>query len=158
MRKKTEPRRDPAILEAREDAVTTGVVLDTHALIWLVTGNERLKPGPVATLEFAAVAEGLFVPAISLWEIGMLHAKGRISIPGGVNSWVRRVLTLPGLHLSPLSPEIALNAADLTGLHGDPADRMLVATAIHLGFPLATADTKILRWAAKNGLRTVDLD
>lgn len=126
-------------------------------MIWLVTGNERLKSGPVATLEFAAVAEGLFVPAISLWEIGMLHAKGRLAIPGGVVSWVRRVLTLPGLHLSPLTPEIALGSAALSDLHGDPADRMMVATALHLGFPLATADTKIISWAGKNGLRVVDL-
>jgi len=147
-KKKSEP--SGAALEARESGAAGGVVLDTHALIWLLAGDSRLKKPVLSALEAAATAEGLFVAAISVWEIGMLEAKGRIAIAGGASAWVRRALQLPGVQLAPLHPEIALSAAALPDFHGDPADRLIVATAIYLGFPLATADQKIKAWGTKH--------
>jgi PIN domain nuclease of toxin-antitoxin system len=144
-------------LEARESGSGGGLVLDTHALIWLLAGDPRLKKPVLSVLDSAATAEGLFVPAISIWEIGMLETKGRISIAGGASAWVRRALQLPGLQLAPLHPEITLSAAALADFHGDPADRMIVATAIYLGFPLATADQKIKAWGAKRKVRVLGL-
>ena len=146
-----------AALEARESGYSGGLVLDTHALIWFLAGDSRLKKPVVSALEDAATGEGLFIPAISIWEIGMLEAKGRIAIAGGASAWVRRTLQLPGLQLAPLHHEIALSAAALPDFHGDPADRMIVATAIYLGFPLATADQKIKAWGAKRNLRILAL-
>lgn len=149
-KKKSEP--SSASLEARESGAGGGFVLDTHTLIWFLIGDPRLKKPALSALEAAATAEGLFIPAISVWEIGMLEAKGRISIAGGASAWVRRALQLPGMQLAPLHPEIALSAAALPDFHGDPADRMIVATAIYLGFPLATADEKIKAWGGKHKL------
>lgn len=150
MPKKSEKSSSP--WEARESSGPSGLVLDTHVTIWLLAGDARLKKPVRSRLETAAESEGLFLPAISVWEIGMLESKGRIHLEGGVAAWMRRVLQLPGIHLVPLHPEIALAAASLEDFHGDPADRMIVATSIHLGFPLATADEKIQRWAPKHRL------
>ncbi|HXP91087.1 MAG TPA: type II toxin-antitoxin system VapC family toxin [Fibrobacteria bacterium] len=147
-KRKSEP--SGAVLEARESGASSGFVLDTHALIWFLTGDPRLKKSVLHSLEAATTSEGLFIPAISIWEIGMLEAKGRISIAGGASAWVRRALQLPGLLLAPLHPEISLSAASLPDFHGDPADRMIVATSIYLGFPLATADQKIKAWGVKH--------
>lgn len=146
------PERSSSLWEARESPGPTGLVLDTHVTIWLLAGDARLKKPVRSRLETAAESEGLFLPAISVWEIGMLESKGRIRLEGGVAAWMRRALQLSGIHLAPLHPEIALAAASLEDFHGDPADRMIVATAIHLGFPLATADEKIQRWAPKHRL------
>jgi PIN domain nuclease of toxin-antitoxin system len=147
-KKKSDP--SSTVLEARESGTPGGFVLDTHVLIWFLTGHPHLKKPALSAMEAAATSEGLFIPAISIWEIGMLEAKGRISIAGGASAWVRRALQLPGLHLAPLQPEISLSAAALPDFHGDPADRMIVATAVYLGFPLATADQKIKTWGGKH--------
>lgn len=154
MPKKTE---SSSALTARESDFASGMVLDTHALIWMLAGDARLKKSARGILDQAAKAEGLFVPAISIWEIGMLEAKGRLSFPGGTAAWVRRALMLPGLNLAALEPEIALAAANLVDFHGDPADRLIAATAIHLGFPLATADHKIRSWGDRGHLRILSV-
>jgi PIN domain nuclease of toxin-antitoxin system len=154
-KKKSDPH--DAALEAREFNAGGGVVLDTHVLIWLLAEDARLKKPVRATLESAATSEGLFIPAICVWEIGMLEAKGRIAIAGGAVAWVRRVLQLPGLQLVPLHPEIALSAAAFPDFHGDPADRLIVATALYMGFPLATADSRIRAWCHTKAMRILDL-
>jgi PIN domain nuclease of toxin-antitoxin system len=154
-KKKSDPHS--AVLEAREFAAGGGIVLDTHVLIWLLAEDARLKKPVRAALEAAATAEGLFIPAICVWEIGMLETKGRIAIAGGASAWVRRALQLPGLQLAPLHPEIALSAATLPDFHGDPADRLVVATALYMGFPLATADSRIRAWGHTRAMGIIDL-
>jgi PIN domain nuclease of toxin-antitoxin system len=153
-KRKAEPAS--ATWEAREAGFAGGFVLDTHVLVWLLTGDPRLTKPTRSALDAGARGEGLFVPSISVWEIGMLEAKGRIAIAGGAAAWVRRALQLPGLQLVPLHPEISLSAAQLADFHGDPADRMIVATALHLGFPLVTADRKIQAWATGHRLAILD--
>jgi len=81
----------------------------------------------------------------------MLEAKGRIRLSKDCLSWVHDALSSPGISLVPLTPEIAVESCRLPGtFHGDPADRILVATARLLGATLITRDTMILSYGRKN--------
>jgi PIN domain nuclease of toxin-antitoxin system len=78
----------------------------------------------------------------------MLAAKGRISLSRPVDDWVQAALRGPGVRLLPLSPETAIESTRLPGVpHGDPADRILIASARTLGGQLATCDSEILTYA-----------
>lgn len=126
------------------------LLLDTHILIWMLEGSDRVSVAARARLRHAADAEQLLVSAITPWEIGMLTAKGRLKLSREVNHWLAAALALPGIHLEPLSPAIAVDSSRLPGeLHGDPVDRILVATARHADATLMTADQRLLNYAAQ---------
>jgi len=128
--------------------VKAPLLLDTHPLIWLMEGTSRLSRTARKLAEEAAKDGVLRVSAISLWEIATLESKGRISFDRDCQTWVNEMLASPGLHLVPLTPEIAVQSTRLPGtLHGDPADRILIATARILNATLLTADDKILAYA-----------
>lgn len=147
------PTRRPA---AAAPGRTPCVLLDTHVLVWLVSGDTRLAPAARRLIDQAAAGAQVWVSAITPWEIGMLVAKGSLTLARDVAQWVQEVLALPGVRLAPLQPEIAVAATRLPGdLHGDPADRMLAATARHLGAVLVTADEKLLAYSAAGHLAAV---
>jgi PIN domain nuclease of toxin-antitoxin system len=119
-------------------------LLDTHAFLWLVNGDDRIKKmTEFNALIRASEVSGLRISAISIWEIAMLEAKGRIRFSLDVSDWVEQALLLPGLILVPLLLHVAVTSTRLPGkFHGDPADRIIVATARYLQCPLVTADKK----------------
>jgi PIN domain nuclease of toxin-antitoxin system len=132
------------------------LVLDTHVWIWLMEGSERLSVAARERIQQGVRAEALRVAAISVWEAAMLEAKGRIVFDEDCAAWVRRALGAPGLSLFPLTPEVAIASTRLPGtFQGDPADRMIVATARASGATLVTADSAILRYAASGHLRVL---
>jgi PIN domain nuclease of toxin-antitoxin system len=134
------------------------LLLDTHVWIWMVEGavTELGHAAQNAVME-AGAAGRVLVSAISVWEVGMLEAKGRIRFSIEVGEWVRRALTAPGVHFSPLTPEVALDSTRLPGaVHGDPADRILIATARRVGATLVTRDTKILDYGRQGLLTAID--
>ncbi len=89
----------------------------------------------------------MWVSAITPWEIGMLVAKGRLVLDRDVMDWLQAALSLPGIRVAPLEPALAVASTRLPGeLHGDPADRLIVATARHLGATLVTADAALLAY------------
>jgi PIN domain nuclease of toxin-antitoxin system len=110
-------------------------VLDTHVWIWALEGTGGdLSNATIRVIEQAAGSGDVAVAAISVWELAMLEAKGRISLSRSVEEWVAAALTAPGVRLVDLAPEIALDSTRLPGLaHADPADRMIIATARVLG-------------------------
>jgi PIN domain nuclease of toxin-antitoxin system len=119
------------------------LLLDTHVWLWLVGGVEPLKRPVLSAVEGAARRGRIRVSAISVWELAMLEAKGRIRLSKDCLAWVREALSAPGTSLVPLTPEIAVETSRLPGeFHGDPADRILVATARLLGATLLTRDEK----------------
>jgi PIN domain nuclease of toxin-antitoxin system len=128
-----------------------GVVLDTCAVIWLANGD-RLRPEAFKAIMEAALQEGVFVSAISAWEIGLLDrrgAAGGISFLPDPKTWFGRMMAGPSIRTAPFTPDIAIDASRLPEpLHGDPADRLLIATARQLGYPLVTRDRKIAAYAA----------
>jgi len=134
------------------------LLLDTRIWIWVLEGAvpEIGHAAQNAVMEAGAIGKVL-VSAISVWEVGMLEAKGRIRFSLEVGEWVRRALAAPGVHLAPLTPEIALDSTRLPEpVHGDPADRILVATARRMGATLVTRDTRILDYGRQGLLSVID--
>jgi PIN domain nuclease of toxin-antitoxin system len=133
------------------------IVADTHVLIWAVQDDERLGPAARGTVDAAARADGLTIAAITPWEIAMLAQKGRLALGRDVGAWIDAALALPGVRLAPLLPAIAVDSVRLPGdLHADPADRMIVATARHLGLPLLTADAALLAYGSAGYVAVID--
>ena len=129
-------------------------VLDTHVWIWIMEGlKSDLSNATVKAIEEAGGRAELALAAISVWELGMLEARGRITLSRSIDEWVRAALTAPGLRLVDLTPEIALESTRLPGNpHGDPADRMIIATTRVLGATLITCDDQILAYGASGHL------
>ncbi len=95
--------------------------------------------------------------AITAWEIALLVSKARMTLGQDVLDWIRAALAISGLRLAPLEPEIAVASTRLPfEMHADPADRILVATARHLGATLVTADRALLDLAGKGYIRAMD--
>ncbi len=133
------------------------IVLDTHALIWVVNDDPRLGSAARATIDDTVRTDFVLVSAISPWEIALLAEKGRLRLGREVGSWIKAALALPGIRLAPVEPEIAVDSVRLPGsLHADPADRLIVATARHWAAPLLTADNAILPYGADGHVRTID--
>lgn len=134
------------------------VVLDTHVWLWLVEGAaDRLSAAAIGEIGEASRQGAVRVSAISVWEVAMLEAKGRLSLSRPVEEWVRSALRAPGLRLLPLTPEIAVESTRLPGeAHGDPADRILIASARVTGAHLATRDRGLLDYARTGHLTVID--
>lgn len=133
------------------------LVLDTHVWVWLLNGDaQRLSEEGLAAIERASQSGQLGVSAISVWEVGMLEAKGRIRFSQICIDWVRQALAAPGLRLLPLTPEIAIESSRLPGqIQGDPADRILAATTRILNATLVTQDQQLLNYGAQAYLSVI---
>ncbi len=121
------------------------ILLDTHVLIWLTEGSDRLGTKTLAQIDQALADKQLAVAAISFWEIAMLIEKGRLEFNLELGIW-RQGLLQDGLQEIPMTGSIAIRAGQLPEFHGDPADRMIVSTTIEENAVLVTADKKILDW------------
>ena len=124
------------------------VLLDTNALIWAVEGHERLGPDSRNIADSALREDRLFVSAISFWEVALLARRGRVVLAYPCVEWRQNALSL-GIEELPLTGEIGIRAAELDGLPGDPADRVITATAMAQGATLMTADSRILEWTGQ---------
>jgi PIN domain nuclease of toxin-antitoxin system len=124
------------------------ILLDTHAILWMA--NEELPLGHDSKLIVQAAREAgqLAISSISFWEIALLAEKRRLELTESAE-WLRSELLNTGIIEIPLTGEIAILAAQLKNLHGDPADRFIVATAIAHEATLLTADKALLRWRNK---------
>jgi len=131
-------------------ALPPAVLLDTCAVIWLAI-RAPMEEGALARITHAATAGGVFVSPISAWEIGLLsRAKSSraVAFLPDPTTWFTRVMAAPGVRPAPFTAEIAIAASHLPEpLHGDPADRLLIATARHISMPIITRDSRILEYA-----------
>lgn len=117
-------------------------LLDTHVVVWALADPRRLAPRTQRILDH----EPVFVSALSVWEMLLKQAQGRLTLPRGA---VIAAIERGGAELLSLRAEHAQAAADLAaGMHGDPVDRLLVGTARHEGMVLVTRDAQILERAA----------
>ena len=120
------------------------IVLDTHVLLWVTQQPEKIGKNCTDLIQQAWASQAVAVSAISFWEIAMLQAKGRIHLQGTVQAW-RSLLLNQGLKELSVDGQIGIQAAQLA-LHGDPADRLIAATALVHQAMLCTADEKLLAW------------
>ena len=120
------------------------IVLDTHTWLWFATESEKLSKQAKARINRA---EALGVHPISCWEIAMLSNEGRLKLSMDVTQWVGHALERPKVELLPFTPAAAIRAAGLGGdFPGDPADRLIVGTALEMGVPVVTKDQRITDW------------
>ena len=121
------------------------IVLDTHAWLWWVSDPDRLGRAARKQLE---ASDRIGVASVSCFEVAAAAAKGRISLDRGALDWLHQAIALPRLELLPLTPAIAVKATELGKFHGDPADRLIVATALLESAPLVTKDRRIRKYQA----------
>ncbi|WP_375404001.1 type II toxin-antitoxin system VapC family toxin [uncultured Sphingomonas sp.] len=133
------------------------ILLDTHALVWSADNKLELGVRSRGLIASAQDNNKLYVSAITPWEITMLVGKGRLELSRHLAIWMPGVISQPGIMIAPLTPEIGMDAGLLPpGIHGDPADRIIIATARALHCPVLTADGKILRYAEAGHLHAID--
>ncbi|MCP4155166.1 MAG: type II toxin-antitoxin system VapC family toxin [bacterium] len=133
------------------------LILDTHIWLWLVNGDDKIKKnGFLSEIDRASKENAIKIPAICAWEVSMLAAKKRITLLGNTLDWINKALSKPGISLCPLTPLISYESANLPGgFHGDPADRMIVASTRVLNGTLLTLDRKILDYSKEGFVKTL---
>lgn len=130
------------------------ILLDTHALVWLVLGDDRL----------GKTARGLIrdedrrrISAMLSWKLATLADKGRLLLEMPVGRWMDENAKSAHLVEVPVTGAIACDAGSLPGkIHGDPCDRIMIATARSLGCPILTSDRKILAYADQSYVHAID--
>ena len=149
----------------------SAVLLDTCAIIFIANG-QAIHRNAQQEIIAAAAGGGILVSPVSAWEIGLLSGRKGIVFQPDPTAWFQSFLAYPGVRLTPLTPEIAIDssflpplpAAALTAIgtgsggsprHGDPADRLLIATARALDVPIVTRDRAILTYAQAGHVRVI---
>lgn len=120
------------------------ILLDTHVWLWWLLGSDRLKAAERTALNRLASRGGIRLAAVSLWEAQMLHGKNRLVLDRPFDVWLREAAAAGVVEIVPLDVEVVIALDRLpASFHGDPADRLIVATARAHDIPLATHDRLI---------------
>ncbi len=126
------------------------IVLDTHILLWFFIEPSRLSKNELEFIEKAISNGQAIITDLTLWEIAMLYAKQRIRVHEPIDIFLNNICKT-GIKIYEITPKIAADSAILPdGFHGDPVDRIIVATTRVCGATLFTYDEKIIKWA-QNG-------
>ena len=120
------------------------ILLDTHVIVWMLFEDRRLGRRTRRLIDAGWSVGDVAVSTMSYWEVGMRTQKGQLNFPLELDVWRREMLE-QGLVEIPVHGGIAIRAGLLQDMHGDPADRIIVATALE-GHQLVTADPRILDW------------
>ena len=113
------------------------MILDTCALLWLAQGGNQLSEPVRQRINSEAV---VCVSAISGFEVGVKHQKGKLVLPARPSDWFGTILEHHDLQVLPLDLPICIRATELPGIHNDPCDRLIIATAVHHNMPVVTGD------------------
>ena len=120
------------------------IILDTHAWLWWNNESSNLSNSARTAID---LTDEIGIPAMSCWEVAMLAGKSRVELSMDVEVWINLALEHPKVKLLPLTPQIAVLSTRLPGeFHGDPADRLIVATALTHQVPLISKDRLIQKW------------
>ncbi len=126
------------------------ILLDTHVVLWWLEGGGSLSAAARQAIEDAQV---LLVSPVTCWEVGTLVAKRKVALDRDVLDWTADLYARDRIDVAALTPSAAARAGalGLEGFHGDPADRLLYATARELGVPLVTRDRDMTAHASRAG-------
>ena len=119
------------------------IVLDTHAIVFDALAPRRLSPRARKAIEAAAHDRQLACSDISLWEIAVLVARGRLDPAMDARAFLDDVIAARGFQVLPITPEIAVLSQADDFAHGDPADRLIAATAQSFRTALVTSDERL---------------
>lgn len=120
------------------------ILPDTHALLWFLESNPRLGREADLIIRRATEFSIAAFSAISVWEVALILAKGRLTLGVSALEWRQNLLSTGFVEI-PVDGAIAARSVNLTDLHDDPADRIIIATALE-GHQLITDDSRILDW------------
>jgi len=121
------------------------IVLDTHTWIWFISNPELLSKRANAVVNAGVKDKSILLSSISAWELALLVAKKRLKLTIDVTDWIAKSESLPFIQFVPVTNSIAVKSVNLPlPLHPDPADRIIIATALSVGAPLVTKDKKLL--------------
>jgi PIN domain nuclease of toxin-antitoxin system len=120
------------------------IILDTHCWLWWLSDPDLLSQNAKQVLENAVAEDQAMVSSISVWEVAMLVSRGRLQLSMTTEEWIAEAERQPGIRFVPVTNRVAHRAVDLPGtFHPDPADRIIVATALVHGATVVTKDGKI---------------
>jgi len=123
------------------------IVLDTHTWIWFISKPEVLSKRAKKAVSAAVKAKSVLISSISAWEVALLVIKKRLTLSLDVTDWIAKSEGLPFIQFIEISNSIAVKSVNLPQpLHSDPADRIIIATALTTGVPLVTKDKKLLNY------------
>jgi len=129
------------------------IVLDTQVLVWWTTNFKRISKKAMTELERAKKKHEICISSISIWEVALLVKKRRLEFSVGFENWFNNIENLSFIRFIPLDNSIAVTSVKLPDFsNNDPADRIIVATALSLGAKLITSDRRILKY---KGMETV---
>ena len=122
---------------------------DTHAWIWFISNPDLLSKRAKKAVNAAVKDKSILISSISAWELALLVTKNRIKLTLDVTDWIAKSESLPFIQFVPLTNSIAAKSVNLPlPLHPDPADRIIIATALSAGAPLVTKDKKLLDYSS----------
>jgi PIN domain nuclease of toxin-antitoxin system len=123
------------------------IVLDTHAWIWFISNPENLSKKASKAVTEAVKEKSVLISSISAWEVALLVTKKRLTLSLDVTDWIAKSESLPFIQFIAVSNAIAIRSVNLPQpLHTDPADRIIIATALFAGAPLVTKDKKLINY------------
>jgi PIN domain nuclease of toxin-antitoxin system len=132
------------------------LLLDTCAAIWLTNADPISNEASDALQQTRDSGESVYVSPITAWEMGLLAARGRVNLLMTPQRWFERLLEAPGLRLSEMTPNVLIASSFLPGkLPGDPADRIIAATAREYGYKLVTRDRPLLEYAKQGHIQAI---
>lgn len=125
------------------------IVLDTHVWIWFISNPENLSKKAEKAISTAVKDKSVLISSISSWELAFLVQKKRLKLTLEITDWIAKSEGLPFIRFVPVTNSIAVKSVNLpTPFHPDPADRIIIATALSVGAPLVTKDKKLLEYSS----------
>lgn len=132
------------------------LLLDTCAALWIVA-NELSQQAADALADTLDAGLPTYVSPITAWEIGNLARKGRFRSNYAPSRWFEVLMSTPNTLLAELTPKLLLESSFLPHFqHGDPANRIIAATAREFGFTVMTRDRSLLDYAREGYLSAIE--
>lgn len=123
------------------------IVLDTHVWVWFVSNPELLSKPAKKAIDAAMAQKEIFISSISAWEVALLVDKKRLELTLDITDWIAKTEKLQFFQFIPVDNSVAVKSVNLPQpLHSDPADRIIIATAITIAASVVTKDEKILNY------------